>query len=66
VAERCPGHKLRGIEETYDRHDYFKKRRAALEQWTTFVVQVERGERHVVSNGADPYAAGQPLHRDHL
>lgn len=32
VAERCLGHKLRGVERTYDRHDYFKEHRVALEQ----------------------------------
>jgi integrase len=30
VAERCLGHKLRGVEGTYDRHDYFRERRAEL------------------------------------
>jgi len=48
VAERCLGHKLRGIEGTYNRHDYFDERRAALEQWTKLVTQAERGERKVV------------------
>jgi hypothetical protein len=33
VAERCLGHKIRGVESIYDRYDYFKERRAALEQW---------------------------------
>src|SRR5688572_18334337 len=28
IAERCLGHKLRGVEGIYDRHDYFKERRA--------------------------------------
>lgn len=49
VAERCLGHKLRRVEGTYDRHDYFKERRAALEQWTALVVQAERGESKVIS-----------------
>ena len=48
VAERCLGHKLRGVEGTYDRHDYFRERRAALEQWTLLVTQAERGERKVI------------------
>ena len=47
VAERCLGHKLRGVEGTYDRHDYFKERRAALESWTTLLLGIERGERKV-------------------
>ncbi len=49
VAERCLGHKLRGVEGTYDRHDYFKERRVALQQWTALVVQAERGEDKVIS-----------------
>jgi integrase len=43
VAERCLGHAIRGVEGTYDRHDYFKERRAALEQWTGLVLEAERG-----------------------
>src|SRR6202011_5862977 len=34
VAERCLGHKLKGVEGTYDRHDYFNERRLTLSQWT--------------------------------
>ena len=49
VAERCFGHKLRGIEGTYDRHDYFKERRAALESWTALLLGIERGERKMES-----------------
>jgi integrase len=41
VAERCLGHQLRRVEGTYDRHDYFKERRAAL----------ERGDRKVTAIG---------------
>ena len=47
VAERCLGHKLRGVEGTYDRHDYFKERRAALAQWAEMLRDVERGESKV-------------------
>ena len=47
VAERCLGHKLRGVEGTYDRHDYFKERRAALAQWAELLLDAERGERKV-------------------
>jgi integrase len=47
VAERCLGHKLRGVEGTYDRHDYFKERRTALESWTTLLLAIERGECNV-------------------
>ncbi|OLB14681.1 MAG: hypothetical protein AUH10_03575 [Gammaproteobacteria bacterium 13_2_20CM_66_19] len=48
VAERCLGHAIRGVEGTYDRHDYFKERRLALEQWSTLMCQTESGERKVV------------------
>ncbi len=47
VAERCLRHKLRGVEGTYDRHDYFKERRAALAQWTQLLLDAERGESKV-------------------
>lgn len=44
VAERCLGHKLRGVEGTYDRHDYFRERRAALESWAALLLSIERGD----------------------
>lgn len=47
VAERCLGHKLKGVEGTYDRHDYFKERRQALAQWTQVILEAERGESTV-------------------
>jgi len=47
VAERCLGHKIRGVEGTYDRHDYFDERREALEQWTALLLDAERSERKV-------------------
>jgi integrase len=51
VAERCLGHAIRGVEGTYDRHDYFKERRAALEQWTALLIEAERGVRKVTAIG---------------
>jgi integrase len=51
VAERCLGHAIRGVEGTYDRHDYFKERRAALEQWTVLLVEAEQGVRKVTAIG---------------
>jgi integrase len=48
VAERCLGHKIRGVEGTYDRHDYFDERRKALERWTAVLFDAERGERKVM------------------
>jgi integrase len=47
VAERCLGHKIRGVEGTYDRHNYFEERREALEQWTNVLSDAETGERKV-------------------
>ena len=49
VAERCLGHAIRGVEGTYDRHNYFKERREALEQWTGLLIEAERGVSKVIS-----------------
>lgn len=43
VAEKCLGHKLKGIEGVYDRYDYFRERRAALVQWTNVLINAEEG-----------------------
>jgi integrase len=51
VAERCLGHKIRGVEGTYDRYDYFDERRAAFQQWTAVLLDAERGERKVTPIG---------------
>ncbi|GDY28273.1 integrase [Agarivorans sp. Toyoura001] len=32
IAERCLNHKLKGVEGIYDRHDYLKERKAALDK----------------------------------
>jgi integrase len=58
VAERCLGHKLRGVEGTYDRHDYFKERRLALAQWAQLLLDAERGVTNVVAINAG--AASRP------
>lgn len=34
IAERCLNHKLKGVEEIYDRHDYLEERREALQKIT--------------------------------
>jgi integrase len=47
VAERCLGHKLRGIEGIYDRHDYFQERRMALGQWAQLILEAEDGRTTV-------------------
>jgi integrase len=48
VAERCLGHAIRGVEGTYDRHDYFRERRVALERWTDVLMDAERGSSKVI------------------
>ena len=47
VAERCLGHKLRGVEGTYNTHDYLNERRAALEAWTALLLDIESGAQKV-------------------
>jgi hypothetical protein len=62
VAERCLGHSLRGVEGTYDRHDYFVERRAALAQWTS----VTRNRAWSAQGNADtPYSTSRDVHRCH-
>jgi hypothetical protein len=59
VAERCLGHAIRGAEGTYDRHNYFKERRTALEQWTGLLIEAERvGARSSRYTGRHVRAAG--------
>ena len=41
IAERCLNHKIKGVEGTYDRHDYFDERRAALLKWAKFIDECE-------------------------
>lgn len=43
VAERALNHKLRGVEGTYNQHDYFNERRDALALWTDLLVSLESG-----------------------
>ena len=47
VAERCLGHRLRGVEGIYNSHDYLPERRAALETWTALLLDIETGLRKV-------------------
>jgi len=49
VAERCLNHKLKGVEGTYDRHDYFVERRHALTAWSSQIERFEKGISAVVS-----------------
>lgn len=48
VAERCLNHRIKGVEGIYNRYEYFKERKAALEQWTALLVALEQGEDYNV------------------
>jgi integrase len=43
VAEKCLNHTLGGLIDVYDRGDYLKERREALEKLTRFIVACEDG-----------------------
>jgi hypothetical protein len=58
VAERCLNHKLKGLEGGYNRHDYFKARRRALEAWGQLLLKLEGGDAIVKSGKAK--SPGQP------
>ena len=45
VAERCLNHKLKGVEGTYNRHDYFDERRVALNEWAKLLKSLEEGRQ---------------------
>lgn len=42
IAERCLNHKLPGIIDVYDKHDYLTERRAALALWATKLVALDK------------------------
>jgi len=44
VAERALNHKIRGVEGTYNRHDYFDERRQALALWAGLLDALEQGK----------------------
>ncbi len=44
VAERCLNHKLPGINDIYDTHDYLAERRLALNAWANLLVRLDKGE----------------------
>ncbi len=48
VAERCLNHRIKGVEGIYNRYEYFKERKAALEKWAALLVSLERGEDYNV------------------
>jgi len=60
AGSEYPEHAIRGVEGIYDRHDYFKERCAALEQWTGLVIDAERGVLKVaaISHRTRDRAAG--------
>jgi integrase len=45
IAERVLNHMLPGMEGIYDKGDYLKERRAALELWSRFLAACESGEQ---------------------
>ena len=44
VAERCLNHRLPGINDTYDTHDYLAERRLALNAWADLLARLDKGE----------------------
>lgn len=44
VAERCLNHKLPGINDIYDTHDYLAERRLALCAWADLLVRLDKGD----------------------
>ncbi len=44
IAERCLNHKLPGINDTYDTHDYLDERRLALNALAALLVRLNKGE----------------------
>jgi hypothetical protein len=58
VAERALNHKLKGIEGTYDRHDYLSERADALRVWAAALAALSRGEK--VANAHDRAARKSP------
>lgn len=48
IAERCLNHTIKGVEGTYNRHDYFDERRQALAVWANLLNTLERGEEYKV------------------
>lgn len=42
VAERCLNHKLKGVEGTYNVHDYFQERRDGLTSWAALIVELDQ------------------------
>lgn len=45
IAERCLNHKLKGVEGTYNQHEYFEERKYALAMWADVLQSLARGEK---------------------
>lgn len=48
VAERALNHKIRGVEGTYDHHDYFDERKDALSHWANLLDSIRTGKPYNV------------------
>jgi integrase len=48
IAERCLNHTIKGVEGTYNRHDYLDERRQALAVWANLLQTLEYGENYKV------------------
>ncbi|OCA56561.1 hypothetical protein Phpb_00292 [Photorhabdus namnaonensis] len=46
--QRRVDHPIEGVEDIYNRHDYFDERKAALTQWCDLLVALEKGEDYNV------------------
>lgn len=48
IAERCLNHKLKGVEGIYDRYDYLKERRQALEKLACLIAPIVNGDLNIM------------------
>ncbi|QGS49000.1 MULTISPECIES: tyrosine-type recombinase/integrase [Shewanella] len=49
IAERCLNHKLKGIEGTYNHHDYLEERREALDKLAALISPIINNQTNVIS-----------------
>lgn len=52
IAERILNHKKEDLDGTYDLHEYFDEKRAALEQWEQRLLQFKRVRREAEGESA--------------
>lgn len=57
VAERCLNHRLGGMVQKYDKHDYLEERRIALSNWVDFLEACESGQTWRQSGNVVPLHA---------